>query len=147
MSKTEYCSVELDESNLKAFVYAIKNHYWYQMYIGECLLHCTMAVLHTAYVTVLYVVINRITTSVSLIFSLSLSLIVCILSLSADDLPLWGELVDTLIMSTPTHYPLSSRSLGIVGDAEDVADEKEYIIMTHKKFDISYNGDQVCQYT
>lgn len=35
MVKTEYCSVELDETNLKAFTYAIKNHYWYQMYVGR----------------------------------------------------------------------------------------------------------------
>lgn len=33
--KKEYCSVELSEPLFKAFAYAIKNHYWYQMYIGK----------------------------------------------------------------------------------------------------------------
>lgn len=31
----DYCSVELTEEAMKAFVYAIKNHYWYQMYLGK----------------------------------------------------------------------------------------------------------------
>ena len=35
IAKKEYCSVELTEAKYKAFVYAIRNHYWYQMYIGE----------------------------------------------------------------------------------------------------------------
>ena len=35
MVKKEYCSIVLSEASFKAFVYAIKNHYWYQMYIGE----------------------------------------------------------------------------------------------------------------
>ena len=35
MVKKEYCSITLTEAKYKAFVYAIKNHYWYQMYIGE----------------------------------------------------------------------------------------------------------------
>lgn len=41
VAKKEYCSVEVSEAKYKAFVYAIRNHYWYQMYIGEgfsCLL-------------------------------------------------------------------------------------------------------------
>ena len=33
--KKEYCSVELTEHKFKAFAYAIRNHYWYQMYIGQ----------------------------------------------------------------------------------------------------------------
>ena len=33
--KKEYCKVELTDANFKAFVYAIENHYWYQMYIGK----------------------------------------------------------------------------------------------------------------
>lgn len=33
--KTEYCSVELTEEKYQAFVYAVKNHYWYQMYIDD----------------------------------------------------------------------------------------------------------------
>ena len=33
--KTEYCKVELDDENLKAFLYAVKNHYWYQMYLDD----------------------------------------------------------------------------------------------------------------
>lgn len=32
---TEYCSVDLTEKKHKAFAYAIKNHYWYQMYIDD----------------------------------------------------------------------------------------------------------------
>ena len=35
VAKKEYCSVEVSEAKYKAFVYAIRNHYWYQMYIGE----------------------------------------------------------------------------------------------------------------
>lgn len=35
IAKTTYCGVHLDEENLKAFVYAVKNHYWYQMYIDD----------------------------------------------------------------------------------------------------------------
>ena len=27
--------MEVSEAKYKAFVYAIRNHYWYQMYIGE----------------------------------------------------------------------------------------------------------------
>lgn len=37
VAKKEYCSVKLTEAKYKAFVYAIRNHYWYQMYIGEWL--------------------------------------------------------------------------------------------------------------
>lgn len=33
--KTEYCAVQLNEEKYKAFVYAVKNHYWYQMYIDD----------------------------------------------------------------------------------------------------------------
>ena len=33
--KKIYCSVEITDDKFKAFTYAIKNHYWYQMYIGE----------------------------------------------------------------------------------------------------------------
>ncbi|XP_057651232.1 transmembrane 9 superfamily member 3 [Diorhabda carinulata] len=33
MSRGDYCAVQLDEEKYKAFVYAVKNHYWYQMYI------------------------------------------------------------------------------------------------------------------
>ncbi|XP_042873598.1 transmembrane 9 superfamily member 3-like isoform X2 [Penaeus japonicus] len=35
VAKTVYCEVELDEVRLKTFVYAVKNHYWYQMYIDD----------------------------------------------------------------------------------------------------------------
>ena len=35
VSKTEYCSVELTEEKYQAFVYAVKSHYWYQMYIDD----------------------------------------------------------------------------------------------------------------
>ncbi|XP_040218194.1 transmembrane 9 superfamily member 3 isoform X1 [Rana temporaria] len=30
-----YCEIELDKAKRDAFVYAIKNHYWYQMYIDD----------------------------------------------------------------------------------------------------------------
>ncbi|KAK3089485.1 hypothetical protein FSP39_003986 [Pinctada imbricata] len=35
LPKTEYCSIELSEEKYQAFVYAVKNHYWYQMYIDD----------------------------------------------------------------------------------------------------------------
>lgn len=35
ISKTEYCSVDLDEEKLAAFIYAVKNLYWYQMYVDD----------------------------------------------------------------------------------------------------------------
>jgi len=33
--KTEYCSIELSDESYEALVYAVKNHYWYQMYIDD----------------------------------------------------------------------------------------------------------------
>ena len=33
--RKEFCSIELTESKHKAFVFAIRNHYWYQMYLGK----------------------------------------------------------------------------------------------------------------
>jgi transmembrane 9 superfamily protein 3 len=35
VGKTEYCKITLNDANLKAFLYAVKNHYWYQMYLGR----------------------------------------------------------------------------------------------------------------
>lgn len=35
VTKVKYCGVELSEDHHKAFVYAVKNHYWYQMYIDD----------------------------------------------------------------------------------------------------------------
>lgn len=35
MAKDKYCATELKEETYKAFVYAVKNHYWYQMYIDD----------------------------------------------------------------------------------------------------------------
>lgn len=35
ITPTNYCGVQLDEEKYKAFVYAVKNHYWYQMYIDD----------------------------------------------------------------------------------------------------------------
>lgn len=35
VAKTEFCQVQLDETKLKSFLYAVKNHYWYQMYIDD----------------------------------------------------------------------------------------------------------------
>jgi len=32
---TVYCKIELDEEKLKAFVYAVKNRYWYQMFVDD----------------------------------------------------------------------------------------------------------------
>jgi transmembrane 9 superfamily protein 3 len=32
---TVYCSVQLDESKFKALHYAVKHHYWYQMYLDD----------------------------------------------------------------------------------------------------------------
>jgi len=33
--KTEYCKINLESKNLKAFIYAVKNKYWYQMYLDD----------------------------------------------------------------------------------------------------------------
>ncbi len=33
--KTDYCTVELSKGKYDLFAYAIKNHYWYQMYIDD----------------------------------------------------------------------------------------------------------------
>ncbi|XP_046349925.1 transmembrane 9 superfamily member 3-like [Haliotis rufescens] len=35
VTKTQYCSVDLSEEKYQAFSYAVKNHYWYQMYIDD----------------------------------------------------------------------------------------------------------------
>ena len=35
VQKTKYCEVTLTEEKYQAFVYAVKNHYWYQMYIDD----------------------------------------------------------------------------------------------------------------
>ena len=35
LPKTEYCKIDLETKNLKPFIYAVKNHYWYQMYLGR----------------------------------------------------------------------------------------------------------------
>jgi hypothetical protein len=35
IEKVEYCSIELNEDQYKAFVYAVRSNYWYQMYIDE----------------------------------------------------------------------------------------------------------------
>lgn len=35
ISKTEYCDVDLSQEKYELFAYAIKNHYWYQMYIDD----------------------------------------------------------------------------------------------------------------
>lgn len=39
--KQEYCSLTLTETSYIKLVYAISNHYWYQMYIGMLVLVCT----------------------------------------------------------------------------------------------------------
>lgn len=33
--QTTYCEINLGKPERDAFVYAIKNHYWYQMYIDD----------------------------------------------------------------------------------------------------------------
>jgi len=33
--KTEYCKINLESKNLKPFIYAVKNKYWYQMYLDD----------------------------------------------------------------------------------------------------------------
>ncbi|KAF5296180.1 hypothetical protein FQA39_LY12634 [Lamprigera yunnana] len=35
VQKAQYCGVLLNSEKYKAFVYAVKNHYWYQMYIDD----------------------------------------------------------------------------------------------------------------
>ena len=35
VAKTEFCQVHLDDTKLKSFMYAVKNHYWYQMYVDD----------------------------------------------------------------------------------------------------------------
>lgn len=35
VAKTQYCEVTLTEEKYQAFAYAVKNHYWYQMYIDD----------------------------------------------------------------------------------------------------------------
>ena len=35
MAKTEFCQIILTEDKLKAFKYAVRNHYWYQMYLDD----------------------------------------------------------------------------------------------------------------
>lgn len=35
MSHTKYCDIELNKAKYETFVYAVKNHYWYQMYMDD----------------------------------------------------------------------------------------------------------------
>lgn len=35
VTHTEICMVELNEEKIKAFSYAVKNDYWYQMYVDD----------------------------------------------------------------------------------------------------------------
>ena len=35
VAKTEFCQVALTDDKLKAFKYAVRNHYWYQMYLDD----------------------------------------------------------------------------------------------------------------
>jgi transmembrane 9 superfamily member 3 len=35
VAKNAYCSISLDDSNLEKFIYAVANHYWYQMYLDD----------------------------------------------------------------------------------------------------------------
>eukprot|EP00731_Ephydatia_muelleri_P030036 Em0021g559a len=72
--KQEYCSLTLTETSYIKLVYAISNHYWYQMYI--------------------------------------------------DDLSMWG----------------------IIGEIEEnplEESKKDFYLLTHKKFDIGFNGNQI----
>ena len=47
---TSYCTLKLTKKSLNAFKYAVINHYWYQMYIGEyCVVILTIGVSHRRY--------------------------------------------------------------------------------------------------
>ncbi|CAG2182598.1 unnamed protein product, partial [Oppiella nova] len=35
VGQTPYCEVQLNEEKLQEFIYAVKNYYWYQMYIDD----------------------------------------------------------------------------------------------------------------
>lgn len=35
VTKTVFCTVDLTEDQYKAFVYAVRSNYWYQMYIDD----------------------------------------------------------------------------------------------------------------
>lgn len=35
IAKIPFCQVNLNDEKLKAFIYAVRNHYWYQMYIDD----------------------------------------------------------------------------------------------------------------
>ena len=35
VKKTQFCEQEINEERYQGFVYAVKNHYWYQMYIDD----------------------------------------------------------------------------------------------------------------
>src|SRR5882757_66683 len=35
VGQTPYCEVKLNDEKLQAFIYAVKNYYWYQMYIDD----------------------------------------------------------------------------------------------------------------
>lgn len=35
VAKMEYCQIKLTEEVEKAFVYAVKNQYWYKMYMDD----------------------------------------------------------------------------------------------------------------
>ena len=39
--------MDLSQENHDALVYAVKNHYWYQMYIGRFLYHDTLSCIYS----------------------------------------------------------------------------------------------------
>lgn len=46
-----YCEIDLDKEKRDAFVYAIKNHYWYQMYIDDLPIWGKYSLLQTRTIT------------------------------------------------------------------------------------------------
>ena len=48
--KKVYCSIDMSEAQYKAFTYAIKNHYWYQMYIGELRYSCILRLIIVVFI-------------------------------------------------------------------------------------------------
>lgn len=35
VAKMDYCQIKLSEESEKAFIYAVKNQYWYKMYMDD----------------------------------------------------------------------------------------------------------------
>ena len=35
INKSPYCEIDMTQERAQTFIYAVKNHYWYQMYIDD----------------------------------------------------------------------------------------------------------------